>query len=137
MLSRGSMPVNEIAAEFAISRPAVSKHLRVLREAGLVTEHRRGRQRIYELVEGLLRGLGERLAELGSGAGAPGTADGAGVEPAARGREPIVAEERPEPAGEVGRPVEKVAEESVKTAAPPRADPSVDRTTGEEDWRAW
>jgi DNA-binding transcriptional ArsR family regulator len=36
-----------LAANFAVSRPAVSRHLRVLREAGLVTERRAGRQRLY------------------------------------------------------------------------------------------
>jgi DNA-binding transcriptional ArsR family regulator len=37
----------EIASRFAISRPAISKHLRVLREAGLVEERRLGTQRLY------------------------------------------------------------------------------------------
>jgi DNA-binding transcriptional ArsR family regulator len=37
----------EIAAQFEISRPAISKHLRVLREAGLVEERRDGTQRLY------------------------------------------------------------------------------------------
>jgi DNA-binding transcriptional ArsR family regulator len=50
----GSAAVTEIAANFRMSRPAVSKHLRVLREARLVTEKRDGRQRIYELTPGPL-----------------------------------------------------------------------------------
>jgi DNA-binding transcriptional ArsR family regulator len=37
----------EIAAEFTVSWPAVSQHLRVLREAGLVTERREGTRRLY------------------------------------------------------------------------------------------
>jgi DNA-binding transcriptional ArsR family regulator len=37
-----------LAAEFAVSRPAVSRHLRVLREAGLVTERRAGKHRLYQ-----------------------------------------------------------------------------------------
>lgn len=37
----------EIAAEFAVSWPAVSQHLRVLREAGLVSERREGAKRFY------------------------------------------------------------------------------------------
>jgi DNA-binding transcriptional ArsR family regulator len=37
----------ELAASFAVSRPAVSRHLRVLREAGLVRERRVGRSRLY------------------------------------------------------------------------------------------
>jgi DNA-binding transcriptional ArsR family regulator len=41
------LPAGAIAEEFAISRPAVSRHLRVLREAGLVAERRSGRLRLY------------------------------------------------------------------------------------------
>jgi DNA-binding transcriptional ArsR family regulator len=40
-------PAGEIAAHFEVSRPAISKHLRVLREAGLVEERRLGTQRLY------------------------------------------------------------------------------------------
>lgn len=43
----GEVPAGRLAAEFAVSRPAVSRHLRVLREAGLVSERREGRQRLY------------------------------------------------------------------------------------------
>ncbi len=48
-LRRGPRSVGEIAAELPVSRPAVSQHLRVLREAGLVTERREGTRRIYRL----------------------------------------------------------------------------------------
>ncbi len=48
-LRTGSAPVTALAAGFRMSRPAVSKHLRVLRHARLVHEHRDGRQRIYQL----------------------------------------------------------------------------------------
>ncbi len=48
-LRAGPAPVNALAADFALSRPAVSKHLRVLRDAGLVRETRVGRERIYRL----------------------------------------------------------------------------------------
>ena len=41
--------VNELAAGLPISRPAVSRHLRLLREAGLVAEEPRGTRRIYSL----------------------------------------------------------------------------------------
>lgn len=53
-----------IAAEFGISQPAVSQHLRVLKDAGLVTERRDGTRRIYELApDGLaeLRGYFDRF----------------------------------------------------------------------------
>jgi DNA-binding transcriptional ArsR family regulator len=46
-LRTGPRPVGEIAAELPISRPAVSQHLRVLKEAGLVTERKDGTRRIY------------------------------------------------------------------------------------------
>ena len=57
-LRSGGAPVAELAAGFEISRPAVSKHLRVLREARLVRERRGGddgRQRVYELTAAPLR----------------------------------------------------------------------------------
>jgi DNA-binding transcriptional ArsR family regulator len=41
------LPAGELAARFDVSRPAVSRHLRVLREAGLVHERRAGRHRLY------------------------------------------------------------------------------------------
>jgi DNA-binding transcriptional ArsR family regulator len=42
--------VNAIAGHFQMSRPAVSQHLRVLLDAGLVTERRHGRERHYHFV---------------------------------------------------------------------------------------
>jgi DNA-binding transcriptional ArsR family regulator len=48
-LRAGPAAVNVLAADFALSRPGVSKHLRVLREARLVVEHAVGRERLYEL----------------------------------------------------------------------------------------
>lgn len=49
MLRDRPLTAGEIAAGFAISRPAVSRHLRVLRESGLVADEARGRQRLYAL----------------------------------------------------------------------------------------
>jgi DNA-binding transcriptional ArsR family regulator len=57
-LREGAAPVAELAAGFETSRSAVSKHLRVLRDARLVRERRGGddgRQRIYELTPAPLR----------------------------------------------------------------------------------
>jgi DNA-binding transcriptional ArsR family regulator len=48
-LASGDMPAGHIAAAFPISRPAVSKHLRILRQAALVQQERHGRQRVYRL----------------------------------------------------------------------------------------
>ncbi|MDX6488956.1 MAG: hypothetical protein QOK13_1571 [Gaiellaceae bacterium] len=46
-LRTGPRAVGELARELPVSRPAVSQHLRVLKEAGLVTEQRNGTRRIY------------------------------------------------------------------------------------------
>ena len=48
-LRSGPLSVGEIAEELPVSRPAVSQHLRVLKEAGLVTERRDGTRRLYRL----------------------------------------------------------------------------------------
>ncbi|HSB39705.1 MAG TPA: metalloregulator ArsR/SmtB family transcription factor [Gaiellaceae bacterium] len=48
-LRSGPRAVGEIADELPVSRPAVSQHLRVLKEAGLVTERREGTRRLYRL----------------------------------------------------------------------------------------
>jgi len=54
LLSEGDKPVRDIAAALPISRPAVSRHLRLLKEAGLVAEEAHGTSRIYRLrAEGL------------------------------------------------------------------------------------
>jgi DNA-binding transcriptional ArsR family regulator len=50
-LRDGARAVGEIARDLPISRPAVSQHLRVLREAGLVRDRRAGTRRLYELDE--------------------------------------------------------------------------------------
>jgi DNA-binding transcriptional ArsR family regulator len=56
-LRRGPKPVVEIARGLPVSRPAVSQHLRVLREAGLVRERREGTRHFYSVD-------GEGLAEV-------------------------------------------------------------------------
>ncbi len=54
LLSGSGRSVNDIASHFEMSRPAVSQHLRVLLDAGLVTERRHGRERHYNLSPGRL-----------------------------------------------------------------------------------
>lgn len=49
MLRAGSRPAGEIANSFTVSRPAISKHLAILRRAHLVEERREGRHRLYRL----------------------------------------------------------------------------------------
>jgi DNA-binding transcriptional ArsR family regulator len=51
LLSGGDKPVAEIAAAMTISRPAVSRHLRLLKDAGMVAEQAEGTRRIYHLRE--------------------------------------------------------------------------------------
>ncbi|MFI5266463.1 MAG: ArsR/SmtB family transcription factor [Chloroflexota bacterium] len=49
LLGSGGRSVREIADALPISRPAVSRHLRLLKDAGLVTDEARGTRRLYEL----------------------------------------------------------------------------------------
>ena len=49
LLRRGPQPVGSIAARLPVSRPAVSQHLRVLKEAGLVADRREGTKRLYSI----------------------------------------------------------------------------------------
>jgi DNA-binding transcriptional ArsR family regulator len=49
LLGAGEKSVQEIASELPISRPAVSRHLKLLGEAGLVSSDRRGTRQIYQL----------------------------------------------------------------------------------------
>jgi DNA-binding transcriptional ArsR family regulator len=49
LLRAGMRPAGEIARSFTVSRPAISKHLGILRRAHLVEERREGRHRLYQL----------------------------------------------------------------------------------------
>ena len=55
LLRSGERSVGELAKPFRMSMPAVSQHLKVLRNAGLVRERRVGRQRIYRVQPARLR----------------------------------------------------------------------------------
>ena len=48
-LARGPRAVGDLAGEFPVSRPAVSQHLRVLKDAGLVADRRDGNRRLYRV----------------------------------------------------------------------------------------
>jgi DNA-binding transcriptional ArsR family regulator len=54
--------VTDLSRPFRMSQPAISQHLRVLREAGLVRERQAGRRRLYRLDPTLLRGVREWAA---------------------------------------------------------------------------
>jgi DNA-binding transcriptional ArsR family regulator len=69
-LARGAARVVDLAADHPISRPAISRHLKVLAEAGLVEAEDRGRERHYRLRRDGLAVLTDWLAVV-EGAGAP------------------------------------------------------------------
>lgn len=57
LLRAGPRAVGELAADLPVSRPAVSQHLRVLKDAGLVTERRNGTRRLYSIDPGGVEAL--------------------------------------------------------------------------------
>ena len=61
LLDRGELPVGELVAALDISQPAVSKHLRILREAGLVEVRADGPRRLYRTRAEPLREIDEWL----------------------------------------------------------------------------
>jgi len=62
-LRKGSAPVGKLADGLPISRPAVSQHLRVLKDAGLVTDRPEGNRRVYELNPAAFASLREYFDE--------------------------------------------------------------------------
>lgn len=62
LLREGERPVGELVEALDVSQPAVSKHLRILREAGLVEVRASAQRRLYRLQPGGLRELDEWLA---------------------------------------------------------------------------
>lgn len=65
LLRERPRPVHELAAAFPISRPAISRHLRILRQAGLIGEERDGRENVYTLKRHRLRALVTWLDRMG------------------------------------------------------------------------
>ena len=65
MLHERPMPVHELTAAFDISRPAISRHLRVLKDARLVKEEKQGRENIYSLQRARLKPMSSWLEKLG------------------------------------------------------------------------
>jgi DNA-binding transcriptional ArsR family regulator len=62
LLRASERPVGEVVAQLDISQPAVSKHLRILREAGLVEVRSDAQRRLYSVQPEALRALDEWLA---------------------------------------------------------------------------
>jgi DNA-binding transcriptional ArsR family regulator len=63
LLRKGIQPAGRIAEAFPVSRPAISKHLRLLRRAHLVEERREGRHRLYQLNPQPLRAVDSWLEQ--------------------------------------------------------------------------
>lgn len=114
-------PVHELAGAFDISRPAISRHLRVLKEAGLVQEVKQGRENLYsfqrdELKAGIAWLEQHQRKPAGRGKKAAVVEAVVTVAPVA---EPIVA---PEPVPVAPEPVpEPIIVAKAKAAAKPRA----------------
>jgi DNA-binding transcriptional ArsR family regulator len=56
-------PVRELAESFQMTQPALSQHLRVLRDAGLVDQRRSGRERLYRIKPQVLKPVADWIAE--------------------------------------------------------------------------
>jgi DNA-binding transcriptional ArsR family regulator len=66
MLAAGPMSVGDLAAQLPVTRPAVSQHLKVLKDAGLVSEEAVGTRRIYRLDAAGVAALREQLDDFWS-----------------------------------------------------------------------
>lgn len=64
ILGKGDVSAGEIAGKFNISQPTVSNHLKILKEAGLISEKKIKQNRIYSLNRSELRKIIERIEEL-------------------------------------------------------------------------
>jgi DNA-binding transcriptional ArsR family regulator len=64
LVARRELPAGEIAAHFDVTRPAISQHLTVLRDAGLVIERRQGTRRLYRARPEALAEVQQILAEM-------------------------------------------------------------------------
>lgn len=62
LLDEGEQPMQQLASHFAMRRPSVSEHLKVLKDAGLVDQHRSGRERYYRLEAAPLMEVSEWLS---------------------------------------------------------------------------
>lgn len=82
MLAEAPLPVHRIADAFSISRPAISRHLRVLKQAGLVAEVKKGRENLYALKPARLSRATDWLSGFAAGTDRSDTGAGQGVAPA-------------------------------------------------------
>jgi DNA-binding transcriptional ArsR family regulator len=63
LIGERELPAGEIAEHFDVSRPAISQHLQVLKDAGLVSERKLGRQRLYQVRPEALEQLRQFIGE--------------------------------------------------------------------------
>jgi len=110
MLHERPRPVHELAAAFDISRPAISRHLKVLKDAGLVVEEKAGRENVYSLQRAELKPMLDWLEK--HRAARPARKSGR-----AKVAETMIVEPAPEPA--VTAPVVEVAPMIAVTEAEP------------------
>jgi DNA-binding transcriptional ArsR family regulator len=64
LLREGDVPAGELARQFEISWPSVSRHLKVLEGAGLVSSRRRGGNIIYSLQTSVLEDIATEIADM-------------------------------------------------------------------------
>lgn len=114
MLLAEPQPVHRLTEAFPISRPAISRHLRVLRDAGIVREKRRGRENVYVVQLAALDKVRAWIALVPSAAAAV-TAPAVTV--------PVAAPEVVAPAPVEAMPVVEVIEPKVVTTPEPAAEP--------------
>ena len=67
MLGKHEMTVNEIVDQFSMSQPSISRHLSVLRQAGLVTAQRDGQNVVYALDTTVMQDVVRAVLDLGGG----------------------------------------------------------------------
>ena len=63
LLQAGERPVGQLAESFRMTQPALSQHLKVLRESGLVSQRRAGRERLYRLEPKKLKPIADWVAQ--------------------------------------------------------------------------
>ena len=124
LLSRKPRGVSEIVSNFEVSRPAISRHLRRLRESELVSETRFGRERVYSIEPAGLDAVAKWVESVSGGA-PPGEARK--TTPRRTGQEA-----RKDTSGEVARPSPRLVPEEE-----PAEIPEVKSEQDEHGWRQW
>lgn len=124
LLSAKSRPVHELAAAFSISRPAISRHLKVLKDADLVKEEKRGRENVYALQRTRLKAPVEWLEKHRAKPAKPEKttkqAPAVAIAPVVTIAPAVVAEDIAPRAKPAPKPARKAASAPVPASAPPQ-----------------